>query len=67
MTVPTPNCAWRTRIPVRTDADRLILVFVLVGRHLFTRPATAAPTPAASVRIGPELVVLMRERPLISA
>ena len=55
MTVPTPNCAWRTRMPVRSAGRRLILVLVGVGRRRL--PVHRRRGPCRAVRVRAELVV----------
>ncbi len=62
-TVPTPNWAWRTRMPVRKVVPRLIFVLVLVGLVRLAHAAGAFALPPVGVR--PELVVPVIERVLI--
>ena len=63
-TVPMPNCACRTRMPGRRSRRRLILVLVRVARRLFPNARAAS---LAAVRVGPELVVRVREAALVAA
>ena len=63
ITVPTPNCAWLTRMPGRTPSRT-------DPRSRRRRPArlpraAAAAAALAAVRVGPELVVAVRERALV--